>query len=329
MGVMMGSRGVLAVLLSGVVSLVEIDAFAQENIRSPDVSNLIERGRELRRNREPREALKIFAEAHALRPSSATFTQMALTEQMLQRWVSAEEHFRAALAFPKSDPWLNELPQPKKTNREFAETALKSVQSHIGDLEVKGAAGTEISLPSEENPQEIVSRGRLPLNKPLRVGEGQIELRADPPGQERTVLTVDIVGGARVVVAVAGKAANLVSSNAITAKSVGSHSSLVTPPNARNDAARFDALNEPFWSTGRKWAVGTGAVILAAGVGLLAINGHAACGTEPCEGRLQTVPWGIGAALLGAGIAGAGLFVSPTRAGTSVAAAGVSFAGRW
>jgi tetratricopeptide (TPR) repeat protein len=282
-------RDTVTVLGGGVatVELAVTKAAGRAAGSGSDVAALIEQGRDLRRSRNLVVALELFKQAHALRPSAQTFTQMALTEQMLERWATAEEHFVAALAYPHDDPWLQETPQRGKTNRAFAQESLASVQRHIGEMEVEGAAGTEIWLPSEANPEKYQLRGRLPFPKPVRAGEGQLELRVADADQPAARIPVSIVAGRTVVVAVPATVAggNLPDPRALAAKASGPAST-----DAKNDVGvRFDGLNQPFWTGPR---VG-GALAAGVGVGsvgfgtwwLLSRSGDSSsCATMPPDG---------------------------------------------
>lgn len=328
MSVMLWLRAVLlAGLLSAGLLVAGDGAFAQGD-EAKSVSGLIERGRELRRKGAAEEALKLFTDAHARRPSALTFTQMALTEQLLQRWVTAEEHFVAALAYPSDDPFLKETDASGRTNRDFAEASLKAVRTHIGQLAVKGDPGTEILLPSEESPREYRSRGRLPL-KPLRLREGPVQVRAVVGSGTPVHLTAVIVPDSTAEIVVPSSAPSKPDETPARSKLGEASSGPAQSEVTRAETQRLDGLNQEFWTKRRKWMVGAGGVLLVAGGILWALNERPAC-KAPCKHRLETEGWALGAALSGAGLLGVGLFVGPSMPEPkSTASVGVMFSGRW
>jgi len=60
--------------------------------------------------------------------SGRSLTQLALTEMALERWTAAATHLTAGLA-DRAHPWVQQ-------NRTSVEDALRTVQTHVGVLEV-------------------------------------------------------------------------------------------------------------------------------------------------------------------------------------------------
>jgi hypothetical protein len=99
----------------------------------PTAAALIERGLDLRQAQHDPEALVLFEEAQALSPSPRGQAQVALVQQALGRWASAERNMRAALA-EKDDAWI-------ASRRPILERAMSLIETHLGDVEIVGAKG--------------------------------------------------------------------------------------------------------------------------------------------------------------------------------------------
>jgi hypothetical protein len=97
----------------------------------PTAAALIERGLDLRQAQHDPEALVLFEEAQALSPSPRGQAQVALVQQALGRWASAERNLRAALA-EKDDAWI-------ASRRPILEHAMSIILAHLGDVEIVGA----------------------------------------------------------------------------------------------------------------------------------------------------------------------------------------------
>ena len=221
---------------------------------------LIARGLELRRQEKPTDALDLFQRAHALAPSARTLGQMGLVEASLQLWADAEGHVTAALATP-NDPWV-------RTNRGFLARALVTAESHVGELEIIGPAGTEISIDGK-------SAGSLPAIPVMRRSEGQIVVTATGVGFKEFAKTVSIAGGAR-------------TSLAIVLDPVDSHPAVAVAPPVPlvTSSPPPPVADSPSWS----WKTWTGGAVAAAGAGLLAwgIVWIAVDGTNACSGATRS-----------------------------------------
>ncbi len=136
-------------------------AFAAE----PD--ELLRKGSALRAEGRDADALKVFEEADAARPTPTSKAQIGLAEQALGAWVRAETHLEQALA-ADTDPWI-------ARNRQALEGALSTVRQHLGSLEILGATeGAEVFV-------DGLKVGTAPSAKPFRVeiGKRQLELRRE------------------------------------------------------------------------------------------------------------------------------------------------------
>jgi hypothetical protein len=252
-----------------------------------EADTLIARGLELRRQEKQLEALDLFQRAHAVAPSPRTLGQMGLVEASLQLWTAAEDHVTAALATP-SDPWV-------RTNSGFLTRALATAKGHVGELEIVGPAGTDISIDGKP-------AGSLPAVPVMRRSEGQVVVRATGVGFKDFAKTVSIAGGARTSLAIV-----LDPVDSRPAVALAPPVPLSPPPTPPRPVA------EP---QPRSWKTWTGGALAAAGAGLLvwgivwiAVDGSNACSSvsgPDCGMVYDTKPagWvlaGGGAAALSAG----------------------------
>ena len=145
-----------------------------------DADAIIARGIELRRQGRDEEALALFNEAQAMSPSPRARAQVALAEQALGLWLSAEAKLVAVLAVT-TDPWITK-------NRAALEGALAVVARHVGSLEVYGPEGAEVVL-------DGVSLGTLPSKTPFRVEVGPRTLELRKAGFHTTARAIEIPPG--------------------------------------------------------------------------------------------------------------------------------------
>jgi len=145
-------------------------------------SALIEQGLDLRQAQRDAEALVLFEKAEALAPSPRGQAQVALAEQALGRWVSAERNLRAALA-AKDDAWI-------ASRRPVLEHAMGVIQAHLGDVEIIGAksgvvyvdgaridepdAMTHLRLDVGRRTFELRATGAYPFSRVLDVRPGEV-----------------------------------------------------------------------------------------------------------------------------------------------------------
>lgn len=132
-----------------------------------DQEALLKRGVELRRQGKGEEALEVFQHAAAIKQTPRVMAQLGLAEQAVGLWVRAEEHIKVALQ-GRGDAWIQK-------NRRPIEDALKTVQGHLGSLEVWGnPAGAEVIVDGHRV-------GALPSSGTVRmpVGEAKIVVRKE------------------------------------------------------------------------------------------------------------------------------------------------------
>jgi hypothetical protein len=151
---------------------------------------LVKRGLELRRRGEDAEALRVFEQAYAARPTPRVRAQMALAQHALGMWIEAEAGLVAALA-ATGDPWI-------ARNRAPLESSLASVRKRLAWLEVA------VNVPDARffaNGVEV----RIATGQPARVVAGVVVLEVRADGYEPVQRRLDIPSGgsAREVVTLA------------------------------------------------------------------------------------------------------------------------------
>ncbi len=149
-------------------------ALAREPSRGPDaseleVSRLVERGIELRRQGQDAQALLLFEAALEKAPESARVrVHVATTHQALGQWLEADRYLRELLAEP-GDPYV-------RKHRAALESARQFVDQHLGSLDIVGEpAGAEVRLSGR-------SIGSLPLSEPVRLPVGSYVLEVKSAG---------------------------------------------------------------------------------------------------------------------------------------------------
>lgn len=182
---------------------------------SEDEANAaISHGVALRQAGNDDEALAEFRRADQIFPSARAKAQIALAEQALGQWVSAERDLRAALALT-DDPWI-------QRNHDALNAALVQISSRLGSLEVRtNAPGAELFINEER-------AASLPLTAPVRVPVGtvNIEVRANGYASQRRPVEVTPNGRLReVFTLVAARSDNDGSSTQSGSSSNGSSSS--------------------------------------------------------------------------------------------------------
>jgi hypothetical protein len=154
------------------------------SVRADDVEAIISRGVELRRQGRDADALLEFQRAVRLRDTPRARAQTALAEQALGLWVAAEADLLDALVH-KNDPWIEK-------NAGTLGTALVTIQSHLGSLEIWGTpAGAAILVDMKEV-------GTLPLMKPIRVSGDSVLVVVRSAAFMETSRSIRVVAGALV-----------------------------------------------------------------------------------------------------------------------------------
>ena len=158
-------------LLTIALCAVARPAFADERTEHA----YMERGIEARKERRDAEARDLFLQAYQAEASVEALAQIAMAEQALGEWVSAEQHLLVALA-SHGDSWLEK-------RRAVLRESLEAVREHLASLEVScDAAGAELWIDGQR-------RGLFPV-PPLRVAEGPLtmEVRANGTSMRQSVV---------------------------------------------------------------------------------------------------------------------------------------------
>lgn len=183
--------------LAAFLGFAACTAHAGRAIAAPDdadAETLIDRGIELREHGKDDDALAVFKKALAKTASPRARAQVALAEQALGLWVSAESDLLLALA-ADTDAWIAK-------NRSALEGALGVVRRHLGSLEVRGTDGAEVVL-------DGVRLGALPAAAPFRVEAGKRTLELRARGFHATARSIEVPAGgvARETVALVAQSA--------------------------------------------------------------------------------------------------------------------------
>ena len=177
----MNYRSVRVAFAGVVLAVVAVQTRAVAAESSGAADGLIRHGIELRKAHDDEGAAREFQKAYDQVHTPRAAGQLGLAEQALGRWEDAERHVGEALR-AAGDGWVIK-------NRAILDEALGAIQSHLARIEVIGdPEGAEVSVNGR-------LAGKLPLQEPVRVsaGEVEVELRAD--GYAPAQRTLTIVGG--------------------------------------------------------------------------------------------------------------------------------------
>ncbi|HET6149518.1 MAG TPA: hypothetical protein VFH68_18420 [Polyangia bacterium] len=157
-------------------------ALAAATALAEDVDAILRKGNDLRRGGRDREALSEFQRAARINETPRVTAQIALAEQALGLWVAAEAHMTKALA-AGTDPWIAK-------NRPILESALGTVRTHIGTVEIWGTPeGAEVLFDGKP-------AGRLPSVGPLSLVADEVALQVRAPGHLDLNRTLHVRAGA-------------------------------------------------------------------------------------------------------------------------------------
>jgi hypothetical protein len=165
----------------GVVAVVVAQQRAVGAEASGEADRLIRHGIELRKAHDDEGAAREFQKAYDQVHTPRAAGQLGLAEQALGRWEDAERHVGEALHAP-GDAWVVK-------NRAILDEALGTIQAHLARIEVIGdPEGADVSV----NGRVV---GKLPLQAPVRVSAGEVEVELHAPGYAAAQRTLAIVGG--------------------------------------------------------------------------------------------------------------------------------------
>lgn len=162
-------------------TLFAVNAFAEPEKPAETANKLVVEGQELRKAGRDEEALAKFRKAQDLAPTPRTLAQVALAEQALGLFPTAEKHLDEALAATK-DPWIAK-------HRQTLEDARKNVADRLGSLDVRTSVPAALLLDGE-------ALGSTPLTAPLRVAVGPHTLVVTAEGFERGTRSITVERGA-------------------------------------------------------------------------------------------------------------------------------------
>jgi hypothetical protein len=138
-------------------------------------------GVDLRRQGRDAEALERFRQAWETCRRPRARVQIAWASQAVGRWVDAAANLREALA-TRDDPWL-------EARRAQLEDDLRTVEGHVGSLEVIGGApGAEVRLDGT-----LVAT--LPTQGPFQWAVGEVRLEVRLPGDRTVTRSITITPG--------------------------------------------------------------------------------------------------------------------------------------
>ncbi len=123
---MQGSPVLLFVLCLGGAAAFGKVARAEGDVASESEA-MIQRGIQLRRQRDDAAALESFRQAYAANPTPRALAQIALAEQALGKWVDAERDLSQSMA--RDDVWI-------RNNMPLLQRALDSIEQHLASLSV-------------------------------------------------------------------------------------------------------------------------------------------------------------------------------------------------
>jgi hypothetical protein len=258
---------------------------------------LMRQGVELRRSGQKVEALDLFRKAQAIAPSAQALAQIGSVEFALRRWVDAETHLEQSLA-TRGSPWIE---NPK--NRDMLERTLADARRQIGQLDLRGTSGAQVSVDG----QPVRA---LPLSAPVHVAAGRVRVTATAPGHAPFDKTIEVAGGQQSIIAV-----DLVPLPAVPATPA---PAVVSAVPSTGEQSRGQAWRK--WTGGSLFVVGLAAV--GAGIAWVAVDGHTNCSAPPggwCDSVYNTKTQGwiaIGAGAVAVG-AGATLFLWKGRESTT------------
>ncbi len=148
-----------------------------------DVEAEHQRGVTLRNEHRDAEALAVFRGLYDRSGEVRALARVALAEAALSRWVDAEAHLQRALA--ADDAWVAQ-------NRASLEQGLAAVRQHLGTLAVHvDVAGAEVLVAG-------VPVGTTPLNHPLRVAAGSVDVEVRAPQRAAARRAVMVRAGTEV-----------------------------------------------------------------------------------------------------------------------------------
>jgi len=138
----------------------------------------IQRGIRLRKAGDDTGALPEFQNAYQLSHTPRAAAQLGLVEQALGHWDDADVHLTEAIR-TAGDAWVEK-------NRPALQKSLAVVKDHVGTLQVTGEPdGADVYVNGRR-------RGQIPMNKPITVMAGDVDVEVRASGYKRAAQKVTI-----------------------------------------------------------------------------------------------------------------------------------------
>ena len=157
-----------------VLALTSLSAVALS--REPEDDDEMRRGVALRRDGKDLEALQAFQRVLARSPSARARGQVALAEQSLALWLSAERDLNQALA-EANDPWIRQ-------NRDALEQAARLVAGKLAWIVVKSAPDAQLLVNGVVTPAGPDGR--------IRVVAGEVVIEARVEGRAAATRRIQV-----------------------------------------------------------------------------------------------------------------------------------------
>lgn len=167
--------------ITAIAGLLMVLASSSSSWAQTALDAQISRGVALRRDGRDEAALEVFQSAWRTSRAPRALAQVALAEQALGRWVTAETHLVEALGASR-DPWV-------RAHLAILQSALEEIRQHVGRLDVVGEpAGAEVVIDGA-----VVAQ--LPLSSMLHVPTGSLTFTVRREGYIPVTRTVQVEGG--------------------------------------------------------------------------------------------------------------------------------------
>jgi hypothetical protein len=226
---------------------------------SEDVDTIVKHGVELRKQGKDREALAELQRAASIDRGPRVLGQLGLAEMAVGLWVPAADHLEEALG-QAQDPWIAK-------NRAVLDGALKTIESHVGTVDVWGTpAGAEVLL-------DGAVTGTLPLAKPARAVAGSVAVTVRAKGHQSVVRTIQVVAGQ-----LSRESVNLVPVLPPEMTAAGPHG---TPPPAIIETKPSAPASRPLVKQWWFWTA-VGAIVAVGAVVSLSVVGRGGTESPPC-----------------------------------------------
>ena len=217
-----------------------------------EVEELIQQALNLRRQQKDPLAYPLLQKAHELGSTPRTAAQLGLVEINLGYWLDAERHLSESLAARKN-VWVHQ-------HRDVLEQNLEKARRAIGEVLVVGTpAGAEVQVNGK-----VV--GDLPMQAPVRLGEGPAKVEIRASGFAPSTRSVQVIGGQRQEISFALQPVKPTAPPATPPPVSGTIPQVGTPAHEGSDAGP-DRIGATPWMRPLAWtaaALAAGSLVFAA-----------------------------------------------------------------